>query len=308
MSDVDLIRIDASIDELISTSARVEKLAGGFTFTEGPIWFRESFLLFSDIPVNVIYKWSPADGVSVYRVRSGYDGTDTPPGALIGSNGLTMDSQGRLVVCEHGNRRVTRLEQDGSSTVIASHYQGKRLNSPNDAVHKSDGALYFTDPPYGLLLRDQDPAKELAFNGVYRILHGELQLLCTDLTRPNGLVFSPDERCLYVANSDHERKTWTQFEVKPDGSLGSSEIFYDATHVKEAGVPDGMKADQKGNLYCTGPGGIWVFSPQGRHLGTLRLPEIPANCHWGDADGKSLYITARTSLYRIRLQIAGIRP
>jgi gluconolactonase len=264
--------------------------------------------LFSDIPNNVVHKWTPDGEVSVFRKPSGYDGTDAPAGAFIGSNGLTLDQQGRLIICEHGNGRVTRLEKDGKLTVLADKYEGKRLNSPNDAVYNSDGSLYFTDPPYGFPKQDDDPKKELPFNGIYRLAEGKLQLLYKDLTRPNGLAFSPDERYLYVANSDAARKIWIRFEVQADGSLANSKVFYDATERTEQGSPDGMRVDKEGNLYCTGPGGVWIFSPEGTHLGTIQPPEIPANCAWGDKDGKTLYMTARTGLYRIKLNVEGVRP
>ena len=316
-----ILRLDPAIDALVPKDAVIEKIGSGFTFTEGPIYLREGYLLFSDIPRNTIYKWTPDGKVTEFRKPSGYDGTDAPPGAFIGSNGLTLDREGRLVICEHGNRRVTRLEKDGSVTVLADKYEGKRLNSPNDAVYKSDGALYFTDPPYGLPKQDEDPKKELKFNGIYRLADGKLQLLNKDQTRPNGLGFSPDEKFLYVANSDEKRKVWIKYPVKPDGSLGPGSVFFDVTAQTEPGLPDGLKLDKKGNLYATGPGGVWIFSPEGKHLGTIKPPEIPANCHWGkyatntadatlgpNEEADTLYITARTGLYRVRLTTAGIRP
>lgn len=303
-----ILRVDPALDKLVPAGARIEKLAGGFGFTEGPVWTRDGALLFSDIPKNTIHKWTADGKVSVFRKPSGYDGTDAPAGAFIGSNGLTLDRQGRLILCEHGNRRVTRLEPDGKLTVLADRYQGKRLNSPNDAVYKSDGALYFTDPPYGLVGEDQDPKKELKFNGIFRLAGGKLQLLHQQMTRPNGLAFSPDEKYLYVANSDAAHKVWMRFEVKPDGALGPGKVFFDVTAQTADGLPDGMKIDRAGNLYCTGPGGVWILSPEGKHLGTIQPPEIPANCHWGDKDGKTLYMTARTGLYRVRLSAQGIRP
>ena len=296
------------MDIIVPASAKIEELAGGFTFTEGPVWIKEGYLLFSDIPPNVIRKWTPDGQVSVFREKSGYEGTDAPEGAFIGSNGLTLDSEGRLIICEHGNGRVTRLEKDGTLTVLADNYEGKRLNSPNDAVYNSDGALYFTDPPYGFVKEDEDPKKELDFNGVYRLKDGKLRLLYKDLPRPNGLAFSPDEKYLYVAQSDPATKIWMRFEVTADGGLANGAVFYDVTAETAEGAPDGMKVDQEGNLYCTGPGGVWVFSADGKHLGSIEPPEVPANCHWGDADGKTLYMTARTGLYRIRLGIPGIRP
>jgi gluconolactonase len=303
-----IVRIDAALDKLVAADARIEKLAGGFGFTEGPVWMRGGFLMFSDIPSNTIHKWTPDGKVTAFRKPSGYDGADAPAGAFIGSNGLTLDKDGRLTICEHGNRRMTRLEKDGKLTVLADKYEGKRLNSPNDAVYKSDGALYFTDPPYGLVKQDEDPQKELKFNGIFRLAGGKLQLLSRELTRPNGLAFSPDEKVLYVANSDARRKIWMRYEVGGNGTLANGKVFVDVTARTEEGVPDGMKIDRAGNLYCTGPGGVWVFSPAGKHLGTIAPPETPANLHWGDADARTLYITARTSLYRVRMNVAGIRP
>ena len=303
-----VLRVDPAIDQIVPASPAIQKLAEGLVFTEGPVWIRQGYLLFSDVPSNVIYKWTGDSKVEVFRKASGYNGTDAPAGAFIGSNGLTLDRQGRLTICEHGNGRVTRLEKDGKLTVLAGKYEGKRLNSPNDAVYKKDGALYFTDPPYGFVKQDEDPKKELKFNGVYRLAGGKLQLVYRELTRPNGLAFSPDEKYLYVANSDPQRKIWMRFEVSSAGGLANGKVFYDVTNQTADGLPDGMKIDQKGNLYCTGPGGVWIFSPAGKHLGTIQPPETPANLAWGDADGKTLYITARKGLYRIMLQIPGIRP
>jgi gluconolactonase len=288
--------VSPELKRLVPDDAVIEKLAGGFKFTEGPVWTREGYLLFSDIPNDAIVKWDPKSGqVSDYRKPSA------------GANGNTLDSQGRLVSCEHAGRRVSRREKDGTVVTVADRYDGKRLNSPNDVIFKSDGALYFTDPPYGLAKQDEDPAKEQTFNGVYRVKNGKVTLLATDLKRPNGLAFSPDEKTLYVANSDADRKLWMAYPVKADGTLGPGKVFFDVTSSKEPGLPDGMKVDRRGNLYCTAPGGIWIFSPAGKHLGTLKPTEVPANCHWGD-DGKTLYMTAQTGLYRIRLNVAGIRP
>ncbi len=303
----EVIRLSSAIDAIVPASTRAEQVADGFGFIEGPIWIHDGYLLFSDIPRNVIMKYSPDGKVTIFRRSSGYGGV-VPAGAIWGSNGLTLDRQGRLTICEHGNRRVTRLEKDGSITVMADRFEGKRLNSPNDLVYKSDGSLYFTDPPFGLQKTFDDPARELPFSGVYRVKDGKVQLLVKDLTAPNGLAFSPDERYLYVANTGPTKKLWMRYEVKPDGTLGAGEVFYDVSNVKEDGVPDGMKVDRAGNLYCNGPGGFWIFSPQGEHLGTIRLPPLSANCNWGDADGKTLYMTAGTALYRIRLKIEGIRP
>lgn len=287
----------ATLAQIIPAGSEIEKVAGGFRFTEGPIWDHAGYLLFSDIPNNVILKYDPNTGqVSDFRRPSN------------NTNGNTLDPQGRLVCCEHSGRRVSRRERDGTYTTVVDSYEGKRLNSPNDVVFKSDGAMYFTDPPYGLPMQDNDPAKELPFNGVYRYKDGRLTLLTKELTRPNGLHFSPDEKTLYVANSDPARKIWMAYPVNGDGTLGAGRVFYDVTSSQEDGLPDGMKVDRQGNLYCTGPGGVWIFTPEGRHLGTLTPAEVPANCHWGGKDGKTLYMTARTGLYRQRLSIPGIRP
>ena len=296
-----IVRLDPALDALIPPTAVIEKLADGFKFTEGPVWTREGYLLFSDIPNNRIMKWTPDGQVTEFRKPSGFDGKEWPEGAFVGSNGLIQDKDGNLVICEHGNGRMTRLEKDGKLTVLAAKYQGKRLNSPNDAVYKSDGSLYFTDPPYGFVKQDEDPKKELKFNGIYRLKDGKLALLIKDQTRPNGIGFSPDEKLLYVANSDPKQKVWFRYEVKADGTLANGKIFFDVTAETADGLPDGLKLDAKGNLYCTGPGGIWIFTPEGKHLGTIQPPETPANLNWGDADGKTLFITARKGLYRIRL-------
>jgi gluconolactonase len=293
---------------IVPSAARVEQLATGFRFTEGPVWTRRGELLFSDIPCNTIFRWTQAGAVSEYRKPSGYDGNDAAPGAHIGSNGLTLDAESRVIVCEHGNRRITRIEANDRVTVLTDRYQGKRLNSPNDLVYRSDGTLYFTDPPYGLAGRDKDPRKELPFNGIYCLAGGTLRLLSTELNRPNGLAFSPDEKHLVVANSDPARKIWMRFDVRADGTLENGSVFFDATEAAQPGLPDGMKVDRLGNFYCTGPGGIWILSPEGTHLDTIEFPEVPANCAWGDEDARTLYVTARTSIYRIRLCIPGIRP
>jgi gluconolactonase len=297
-------RLDPALDELVPASAKIEKLAGGFQFTEGPLWFPEGHLWFSDVVGNVVRQWSP-DGKVIEILRpGGGENKDAPPGSFIGPNGMVHDEDGAVLLCQHSNRQIVRIAKDRSISVFVNKFQGKRLNSPNDLVFKSDGSLYFTDPPYGLLKQDEDPKKELKFNGVYRYAHGKLQVIIKDLSRPNGIAFSPDEKTLYIANSDEKKKVWMAYDVKPDGTVGHGRVFYDVTSEKEEGLPDGMKVDVKGNLYCSGPGGTWVFSPDGKHLGTIKPPETPANCNWGD-DGKSLYITARTGLYRIRLGVEG---
>ena len=302
-----IVEKDAALKAIVSADTKIEKLADGFIFTEGALWVKDGGegLLFSDIPNNRIMKWTPDGKVTEFRKPSGYTGPPAPEGAYVGSNGLTLDKDGRLIICEHGDRRVTRIEKDGKVTVLADKYQGKRLNSPNDAVYKSDGSLYFTDPPYGLF---DEKKKELDFQVIYRLsADGKLQLLNKELSRPNGLAFSPDEKTLYVANSDPEKKLWMAYDVAANGTLSKGRVFFDVTSEKEDELPDGLKVDNQGNVYCTGPGGVWVFSPDAKHLGTIKPTEVPANCHWGD-DGKTLYMTARKGLYRVRLGISGIRP
>jgi gluconolactonase len=314
----EIIRLDPKLDKIVSSDAKVEKLAGGFGFVEGPVWARQGgYLLFSDIPANVINKWTLDGKVSVFVKPSGFTGTDpSDVGSqnnngkeivtLIGSNGLTLDRQGRIVLAAHGDRAIVRIEKNGKRTVLADLYEGKRLNSPNDLVYKADGALYFTDPPYGLRKGDDDPKKELPFSGVYLLKDGKLQLLDRTFTRPNGLAFSPGEKYLYV--NDTVRKLIMRYEVQVNDTVANGQVFIDMNSDKAPGVPDGMKVDHEGNVYCTGPGGFWIMSPDGKHLGTIKVPELPANLAFGDADGKALYLTARTGLYRIRLKIAGIRP
>jgi len=304
-----IIKADAAFDAIAPAGAKIEKVAGGLVFTEGPLWMSDGggYLLFSDVVGNANYKWTP--GGQVTAVRKQVFAGKAAPGGFVGPNGQTLDKQGRVITCEHSNRRIVRTEKNGAVSTVVDRFEGKRLNSPNDVVFKSNGDMYFTDPPYGLAKQDDDPAKELKFNGVYRLTAaGKLEVLVKDLTRPNGLAFSPDEKKLYVANSDPGRKIWMAYDVKADGTLAGGKVFYDVTRQTADGLPDGMKVDTRGNLYCTGPGGVWVFSPQGKHLGTIAPVETPANCGWGDADGKTLYITARTGLYRVKLNIKGIRP
>ena len=299
-------REDPALDAIIAPDAQIEKLAGGFLFTEGPVWVRDGgYLLFSDPNNNVIYRWSEADGVSVYRTHTGYAGMNIGEYSQPGSNGLTLDSQGRLTINEHGNRRVTRLEKNGQLTVLADHFQGKRLNSPNDLVYRSDGALYFTDPPFGLPKFFEDPRKELSYSGVFCLISGELKLVSKDLTGPNGLAFSPDEKYLYVDNWDEKRKVIMRYDVHPDGTLSDGQVFLDATNEPGEDAWDGMKIDVKGNLYLSGPGGLWIISPEGKHLGTIVGPEHPHNLAWGGEDRKTLYLAAQTGLYRLTINIPG---
>ena len=302
-----ITRLDPALDEIVPRDAKLEKLAEGFLFTEGPVWMPDGYLLFSDPNNNTIYRWSEDDGLSVFRTKSGYTGVDIGEYSQPGSNGLAVDSEGRLTIDEHGNRRVTRLERTGFLTVLADRYEGKRFNSPNDLVYKSDGSLYFTDPPFGLPRFFADPRKETPFSGVYRWHDGQIQLLSTDLNGPNGLAFSPDERYFYVGNWDEQRKIVMRYEVREDGTLANGTVFYDMTRAPGEDAIDGLKVDQQGNLYVSGPGGLWILSSSGKHLGTIVGPEHPHNFNWGGTDGRTLYLTAQTGLYRIRLNIPGSR-
>lgn len=265
-----------------------ELVAGGFQFTEGPVWQADGSLIFSDIPASRLYRWTPETGAQVWREPTG------------NANGNTLDRQGRLLTCEHSGRRVSRTEADGTVKTLVDRYQGKKLNSPNDIVVKSNGVVYFTDPPYGI----QPEEREQPCNGVYRVLpDGAIELLVDDFDRPNGLAFSPDESILYI--DDSPRRHVRAFDVRPDGTLTNSRIIADMDH-PQPGSPDGMKIDEAGHLYVTGATGVWVFQPNGELLGVVTTPERPANCAWGDADRKSLYVTARTSVYRIRTKVAGL--
>jgi gluconolactonase len=294
----------------------LEKIAGGFTFTEGPVWVdagagtsgpeaAEGYLLFSDPNNNTIYRCTPLGDVQVYMPNSGYTGADIGEYGQPGSNGLTLDAQGRLTICQHGNRRVVRIEKNGITTVLADSFDGKRLNSPNDLVYRSDGTLYFTDPPFGLPKFGQDSRRELSIAGVYAVKNGAVKLVSSDFSGPNGLAFSPDEKFLYVGNWDEKHKVVNRYAVNRDGSIEKGEPFFDTTSAPGEDAIDGIKVDQRGNLYVSGPGGLWVLSAQGKHLGTLRGPEHAHNLAWGDADRRTLYLAAQTSIYRIRLSIPG---
>ena len=303
----EIVRSDARLDRLIPRDARIEVIASGFAWAEGPVWVRDgAYLLFSDIPNNAVMKWKEGIGASVWLKPSGYTGKNAY-GAEPGSNGLLLDSRGRLVSCEHGDRRLSVLYKQGGKRTLVDNYRGKRLNSPNDAVYRSNGDLYFTDPPYGLPNHWDDPRRELNFCGVYRLSsNGELTLLTKELTRPNGIAFSPDEKTLYVSQSDPQAALWKAFPVKPDGTLGPSRVLADVTAVvdKLPGLPDGMKVDKDGNLFTSGPGGIYILSPDGVQLGRISTGERTANCAWGD-DGSTLYLTADMYLCRIKTTTKG---
>jgi gluconolactonase len=310
-----VVRLDPALDQIVAADARLEILkADYFGLTEGPVWIqqgRAGYLLFSDIGANVIYKWTPGGALAVFMEKSGYTGELAAIGfqgfmanngrlniGNFGSNGIIVDPQGRLILCAQGDRSIVRIEKDGKRTVLADRYQGKRLSRPNDLVLKSDGAIYFTDPrPNG------NPTMELPTPGVFLIKDGTVKLLLDDYRVPNGLAFSPDEKVLYV--NDTQRRLIMRYDVEPDDTISNGRVFIDMSSDKAPGNPDGMKVDARGNVYCTGPGGVWIMSPEGKHLGTIRLPENATNMNFGDTDGKMLYITDRMSLARIRVKVPG---
>jgi len=302
-------RLEAEMDRLIPPGAVIEVLATGFEWSEGPVWVREgSYLLFSDIPNNSVFKWSAEDSIELYLTPSGYTGKESRRGEA-GSNGLLLDIEGRLVLCQHGDRRVAVMNASLGNpapdyTTLTDRFEGKRLNSPNDAVYHSNGDLYFTDPPYGLEKNVDDPEKELDFQGVYLLRkEGDLVLLTDELSRPNGIGLSPDENTLYVANSDADRAIWMAYRLKPDGTLDQGRVFFDVTHLtdQEKGLPDGLKVHSSGALFATGPGGVFVFSQDGKHLGTVKTTEATANCAFDDSES-NLYITADMYLQRVKLK------
>ncbi|MGA3102270.1 MAG: SMP-30/gluconolactonase/LRE family protein [Terracidiphilus sp.] len=312
-------RLDPASAHIVPANAKLERVATGFTWVEGPVWVNGS-LFFADIPSNTIRRWTPGKGVSIFLQPSGYQGSAPYGGREPGSNGMTLDALGRLTVAGHAQRDVFRFESlnpEAVQTILADRYQGQRLNSPNDLVYRSDGSVYFTDPPYGLRKQnDSDPDKDLQVNGVYRIpgavaqkpgappARQDLQLLVSDLPRPNGIAFSPGEKFLYVDNSEPKR-IWMRYRVLPDGTLADPTLLYDGTADPRPGGPDGMKIDVEGNIYSAGPGGVVILSPEGKHLATLLIPERVGNLAWGGPDRKTLYICASTSVYRVRLSIPG---
>ena len=316
-------RLDPAINTLLPPDADVTRIAGGYKWTEGPLWLPSNELIFAEVISNSIRIWTPGAGVRIFMQPSGYRGAQPFSGPEPGSNGMTLDAQSRLTVAGHAQRDVWRFEDlspNARITVLADTYQGKRLNSPNDLVYKSDGSLYFTDPTFGLPTQAPgDPAQELHFQGVYRIpgavdrkpgaapARATLQLLVKDLPQPNGIAFSPDEQYLYVDNSLPEM-LWMRYRVRPDGSLTEAKVFCDAGPYAKHGAPDGMKVDRQGNLWSAGPGGVWIFSPEGKHLGTIRFEEPVANLAWGGPDFRTLYITASSAIYSMRVAVPGVAP
>jgi gluconolactonase len=321
----DVSRLDPGLDALVSPDAKVELVKGGFGFAEGPVWVQRGkigYLLFSDIPANVIYKLTPDGNVSVYLERSGYtkpdiwkvgfefnNGKDPNDPAFAkfymnGSNGLALDPQGRLVIATFAGRSIDRMEPNGTRAVLADSYDGKRFNGTNDLVVKKDGTIYFTDMFGSLRLGDKDPAMGLPYQAVYMVKDGKVTRLTDDIPATNGLAFSPDEKYLYANGS--RNKYIRRYEVKPDGTLANSQMFIDMSADPAPGITDGMKVDTKGNIYSTGPGGIWVITPEGKHIGTVRTPETITNLAFGDSDKKTLYLTARPTIYKIRVNVPGI--
>lgn len=302
-------RFDPSLDAVLSTDAKPEIIAEGFEWSEGPVWIEKNkMLLFSDVPTNTIYKWTEEKGKEVYLTPSGY--TDTAKrGGEMGSNGLTLDTEGNLVLCQHGNRQMAKMDApldkpEAKYVTIANNYNGKRFSSPNDAVFNSTGELFFTDPPYGLESQsDNDPKKEIPFNGVYKVKkNGEVILLVDSITRPNGLAFLPGEKKLIVACSDPEKPNWYVFDVNGD-SLVNGKIFYSAADRDKSlkGLPDGLKVDKNGNVFATGPGGVWIFNSEGKPLGKIKVEESTSNVALSP-DEKTLYITNDMYVLRIKMR------
>ena len=302
-----IVGLDPQFARIVSPTARIEQLAEGMQWGEGPVWIRNGgYLVFSDVPRDTVYKWKEGAGLTVYLKPEDLSKALRHAGRP-GPNGLLLDSNRRLVVCLEGDRQVARLEADGSLTSIAEYFQDRRFNSPNDAVYRRNGDLYFTDPPYGLEKKNEDPRKELVQNGVYRVARGGgIQLLVKDLTFPNGIAFSPDEKTLYVAVSDPARPVIMAYEVRTDGMVANGREFFNATELAKSGPgsPDGLKVDHQGNVFATGPGGVLVLSPKGKHLGTLMTGQATANCAWGD-DGSVLYLTSGKTLLRVKTLTRG---
>jgi gluconolactonase len=307
-----VVRIAPELDKLIALDAKIEVLSSGYQWSEGPVWVKNGgYLIFSDVPANTIYRWKEGDkSATPFLKPSGYTGLGRYSNEP-GSNGLIINQKGELVACEHGDRRVSAMPLEvGGKLTLADSFQGKRFNSPNDVVQHSSGAYYFTDPPYGLDKQENDPTRESDIFGVYRIgTDGKVIIATAELQRPNGLAFSPDEKILYVAQSDPDRAIIMAYPVQNDGSLSTGKVFYDATPVvkegKLKGLPDGLKIDKNGNLFATGPGGVLIISPEGKLLGRIDTNEPTANCAWGN-DGTTLYITSNMHLCRIKTLTVGV--
>jgi gluconolactonase len=305
--DMSIERLDPAFDALVAADAKVEKLAEGFNWSEGPTWFWDS-VVFSDVPENIIYQWKPGQTAATVFLKPSGLLNPTAGFREQGSNGLKTDAEGRLLICQHGERRIARLEKDGTQTALADKFEGKRFNSPNDLALRANGDIYFTDPPYGLEGLDKSPLKELPFNGVFRrAADGTVTAVIKDLTFPNGIAFSPDEKLLYVAVSDGKAPRIMAYDVQPDGSVANGRTFFDAAPLGgkgRKGSCDGLKVDAQGNVWATGPGGVLVITPAGKHIGSILTNQATGNCCWGD-DGKSLYITADMYLARVKTNVLG---
>lgn len=307
-SELSIERMDQALNQIISPDAKLEILAEGFDWTEGPLWLDDqNMLIFSDIPPNTVFSWTEEQGINKYLNPSGYTG-ELERGGEVGSNGLLLNPEGKLVLCQHGDRRLAVMNApvgypESDYTTLVDNYQGKKLNSPNDATYSLKGDLYFTDPPYGLEKNVDDPLKELGYQGVYKLdSNNQLHLLTDQMSRPNGIALSVDESKLYVANSDPEKAVWMEFNILDGGELDQGKVFYDATEWvgRTKGLPDGMKVHPSGVIFATGPGGVWIFAPEGDHLGTIHTGQATSNCALGN-NNKYLYITADMYLMRIAL-------
>jgi gluconolactonase len=308
LQEVRIVRLDPAFDRLVPPGVVVERIVSGRKWVEGPVWNRRNgYLLFSDIPANSVLKWQQGKGTSVFLQPSGYTGKTPFLGPEPGSNGLALDSENRLLFAAHGDRRIARLEANRKAKTLADRFEGKRINSPNDLVVKSNGDIYFTDPPFGLPHSYDDPRKELPFQGVYRYARdGKLTLLIKDIKAPNGIAFSPDEKRLYVSNADPTNAVWMAFDVRTDGTLANGNALFDATTFVKSkpGGPDGMKVDRAGNIFAAGPGGVYVLAPDGSHLGTIDLDAPTGNVAWGE-DGSTLFIASNTNIFRVKLTTKG---
>jgi gluconolactonase len=293
-----ITKVDPALDALIDPNAKVEKLAGELGFLEGPLWMKDGYLLFSDLFKNTVWKYTPGGKPEAYLTKAGWEENEPPKVSHFGPNAMVLDAQGRIILCQQGNRRVVRVEKDKSLTVLFDRFEGKRLNGPNDIIRAKDGTIYFSDPPYGIPNRN---ASELGFCGVYRIRNGKLDLMTKELSVPNGLAFSPDEKYLFVADGSKIMR----FEMQKDGAIANPTVFFDLATISRRASPDGFRVDAKGNIFSSGPAGIYVISAEGKHLGTINVPESPANCTFGGKDGRTLFITAKTGLYSIETKTSG---
>jgi gluconolactonase len=301
-------RIDPALDAIVDKDAQVEIIAEGFEWSEGPLWLKnQNMLIFSDVPKNIVYKWTEGKAAEAYLTPSGYTGDNSPYSGEEGSNGLFLSNDGKLVLCQHGDRKVSMMDAPldapaAKFSPLADNYQGLKLNSPNDGTFNSKGDLFFTDPPYGLPKQAEDSTKEIPFQGVYRVSNHQIVLLTDSVTRPNGIALFPGEKTLIVANSDPAKAVWYTFDLSENDSITGGRVFYDATQsTNEKGLPDGLKIDKAGNVFATGPGGVWIFNKEGKLLGKIKIPEATSNCAFSP-DEKTLYVTADMYVVRVKLR------